>query len=58
VRAALLTVGAAVVFIVGVAFGQALDDVPAPATRTSVRTLAPATVAPPRQTVTVTVTGG
>ena len=45
-------------FIVGVAFGQALDDAPAPVTRTSVRTLEPATVAPPRRTVTVTVTGG
>ena len=47
--------GLAVVFAVGIALGQALDDSSAPSgTQTSVRTLAPAT--PSSQTVTVTVT--
>jgi len=43
------------VFAIGLALGQALDDSSPPSgTRTSVRTLAPVTLAP--QTVTVTVT--
>jgi hypothetical protein len=44
-----------IVFAVGVALGQSFDDSSPPAgTRTSVRTLVPATLAP--ETVTVTTT--
>lgn len=44
-----------VVFAVGLALGQALDDSSPPAgTRTSVRTLAPVTLIPDPVTVTVT----
>jgi len=39
-----------------VALGEALRDKPRPGVRTQVRTLRPATVAPPPRTVTVTVT--
>ncbi len=47
--------GLLVVFAVGVALGQALDDASPPAeTHTSVRTLAPGTLS--AETVTVTVT--
>ena len=45
------------VFLVGIAFGQALDDSPEPnGVTTSVRTLTPVPQAPPARTVTVTVT--
>ncbi len=50
-----LLLGAALVFAVGVALGQALRDEPVAGERTEVRTLRPGTVARPR-TVTVTVT--
>jgi hypothetical protein len=46
------------VFAVGLAFGQALDENPKPAgSVTLVRTLEPLSVAPERETVTVTVEG-
>lgn len=46
-----------VVFVVGVAFGQALDDSPDPGgDTTSVRTLTPLPQQPPARTVTVTIT--
>jgi hypothetical protein len=53
-----LVVGAFVlVFLVGIALGQALDDSPEPnGVTTSVRTLTPLPQAPPTRTVTVTVT--
>jgi hypothetical protein len=57
VRAALLLVGAAAFFLAGLGLGQALDDSPEPGgEQTLLRTLKPVTVAPPRRTVTVTVT--
>jgi len=56
-KPALLLVAAAVLFAAGIAFGQAANDDPAPGTtQTLVRTLAPGTVAPVPETVTVTVT--
>ena len=46
-----------VVFLVGIAFGQALDDAPTPGgVTTSVRTLTPLPQEAPARTVTVTVT--
>jgi hypothetical protein len=52
---ALRLAGLLVIFAIGVALGQALDDASPPAgTRTSVRTLAPGTLS--AETVTVTVT--
>ncbi len=54
-----LVLGAALllVFLVGIAFGQALDDAPEPGgVTTSVRTLTPLPQEPPARTVTVTVT--
>ena len=56
-RIALIVVGAAVVFAVGIAFGQALHDNPKPGgTQSLVRTLQPLPLAPAaRETVTVTV---
>jgi hypothetical protein len=49
------TAGLLIVFAVGLALGQALDDSSPPSgTRTSVRTLAPVTLS--AETVTVTVT--
>jgi len=56
-RIALTVVGAAVVFAVGIAFGQALHDNPKPGgTQSLVRTLQPLPLAPAaRQTVTITV---
>ena len=43
-------------FALGIAFGQALEENPDPGgTQTSVRTLKPADLAPPPETVTVTV---
>jgi hypothetical protein len=57
-RLGLWLLGAAVVFGLGVAFGQTLDDNPDPSsspTRTVVRTLGPLPLrAPPTVTVTVT----
>ncbi len=55
-RIVLLVVGAAIVFAVGVAFGEALHDNPQPGgTQTLVRTLQPLPLAPAaRETVTVT----
>ncbi len=53
----LLVVGIAVVFVVGLAVGMAIEDAPEPGgEQTIVRTLVPATVGPPT-TVTETVTG-
>jgi hypothetical protein len=47
-----------VVFALGVGLGQALrDNTPPEGTVTQVRTLAPATLAPEPETVTVTVSG-
>ncbi len=56
-RVVLLLVGAALVFAVGVAVGEALNDNPKPGGAQSlVRTLQPLPLAPAaRQTVTVTV---
>jgi hypothetical protein len=56
-RIVLIVVGAALVFAVGIAFGQALHDNPKPGgTQTLVRTLQPLPLAPAaRETVTVTV---
>lgn len=56
-RVALSVVGAAIVFVVGIAFGEALHDNPRPGgTQTLVRTLEPLPLAPAaRETVTVTV---
>lgn len=56
-RVALSVVGAAIVFVVGIAFGEALHDSPRPGgTQTLVRTLEPLPLAPAaRETVTVTV---
>jgi hypothetical protein len=52
---ALRAVGVLIVFAVGIALGQALDDSsPPPGTETSIRTLVPATLS--SETVTVTVT--
>jgi ferric-dicitrate binding protein FerR (iron transport regulator) len=57
-RALLLAAGAAAVFAVGVAVGEALHDAPQPGgTRTYVRTLRPGTVSPSVRTVTVVTTG-
>jgi hypothetical protein len=56
VRAALIVLGAAVIFALGVGFGQALRDADTPAgSQTQVRTLKPLPLAPARETVTVTV---
>jgi hypothetical protein len=57
VRPVLLVVAFVLVFLVGIAFGQALDDSPEPnGVTTSVRTLTALPQAPPARTVTVTVT--
>ena len=58
-RAAVLAIGAAVVFAAGIGLGQALDDndVDGAGTQTLVRTLEPLSLAPAaRTTVTVTTT--
>jgi hypothetical protein len=56
-RIALIVVGAALIFAVGIALGQALSDNPSPGgTQSLVRTLQPLPLAPAaRETVTVTV---
>ena len=56
-RALLLALGALVVFALGIALGQALEDGSSPSgTQTLVRTLRPLPLAPAaRETVTVTV---
>jgi hypothetical protein len=55
-RLALLALVGALLFLLGLGLGQALDDAPTPAFRTEVRTLRPLPLAPARDTVTVTVT--
>jgi hypothetical protein len=56
VRGALVALGVAVIFGLGVAFGQALRDADTPnRSQTQVRTLKPLPLAPARETVTVTV---
>jgi len=56
-RVALIVVGAALVFAIGIAVGEALHDNPQPGgTQSLVRTLQPLPLAPAaRETVTVTV---
>jgi hypothetical protein len=58
VRIALIAVGLVLVFVVGIAIGEALHDNPSPGgTQTLVRTLEPLPLAPAAQgTVTVTTT--
>lgn len=52
-----VALGLVVVFVIGIAFGQALDDGPEPGgVTTVVRTLTPLPQEPPPRTVTVTVT--
>jgi hypothetical protein len=46
----------AVVFVLGIGLGGALEDEPDPRTRTLVRTLKPLELPPARETVTVRVT--
>jgi hypothetical protein len=46
----------AVVFVLGIGLGRALEDEPDPRTRTLVRTLKPLELPPARETVTVRVT--
>lgn len=56
-RRLLLALALIVVFLLGIAVGQALDDSPKPGGAvTSVRTLTPLPQQPPTRTVTVTVT--
>jgi len=57
IRAVAALVGVAVVFVVGIAVGEAIHDNPRPGgTQTLVRTLTPLSLAPAaRETVTVTV---
>jgi hypothetical protein len=57
-RVVAVAVGLVLVFVVGMAFGQALDDGPAPGggLTTIVRTLTPIPQESPPRTVTVTVT--
>ena len=57
IRLVLAALAVAIVFVVGIAFGEALHDNPAPGgTQTLVRTLHPLPLAPAaRETVTVTV---
>jgi hypothetical protein len=57
VRAILLVAAGAILFAVGVALGQALeDDAPPAGTQTLVRTLKPLQLPPAQVTVTVTTT--
>jgi hypothetical protein len=57
VRIAALVLALAAVFVVGIAFGKALDETPEPSgVTTTVRTLEPLPQQPPARTVTVTVT--
>ena len=56
-RAALIGIGAAVVFLLGIAFARTLDERPKPGgSETIVRTLTPLPQDAPPSTVTVTVT--
>ncbi len=57
-RTALVVLGLALAFVLGIALGEALNDNPSPGgTQSIVRTLNPLPLAPAaRQTVTVTVT--
>jgi hypothetical protein len=56
-RVVVFVAGAAVLFALGVAFGQALhDSTPQQGRQTEVRTLRPVQLAPARVTVTVTST--
>jgi hypothetical protein len=56
-RTVLVVAAFVLVFLVGIALGQSLDDSPEPnGVTTSVRTLTPLPQAPPARTVTVTVT--
>ena len=56
-RRLLVALALIVVFVLGIAVGQALDDHPSPGgTITFVRTLSPLPQQPPTRTVTVTVT--
>jgi hypothetical protein len=56
-RAALIVIGAALVFLLGIAFAQTLDERPKPSgPETIVRTLTPLPQDAPPRTVTVTVT--
>ncbi len=56
-RVALGIVAAAVLLLLGVSIGRALEDGPEPGgTQTSIRTLAPEQLPPAARTVTVTVT--
>jgi hypothetical protein len=56
IRTGMLVVGVALVFVVGIAVGEAVHDTPKPGgTQTLVRTLKPLPLAPAaRETVTVT----
>jgi hypothetical protein len=57
VRAVLLVVAAALLFLLGIAFARTLDERPNPGGMvTDVRTLTPLPQEPPSRTVTVTVT--
>jgi hypothetical protein len=57
VRAALIVIGAVLVFLLGVAFARTLDERPKPTgPETIVRTLTPLPQDAPPRTVTVTVT--
>lgn len=57
-RAALVAVGLALAFVLGIAFAQTLDDRPSSGgVVTDVRTLTPLPQGAPTRTVTVTVTG-
>ena len=56
-RVAVVILAAAIVFVLGIALGEALEDNPSPGgSNTFVRTFAPLPTAPVPQTVTVTVT--
>lgn len=55
-RVAGLAVAGGLLFLLGIALGQALDEAPERGTRTQVRTLRPMPLAPAQETVTVTVT--
>jgi hypothetical protein len=57
VRVVLLTLGAVLLFVVGLSLGRAIEDAPQPGGKqTIVRTLTPGTLPPVTRTVTVTTT--